>query len=201
MSLVSLVKDAEIQALLNPIIQTIPRTLELPLKVPAQRPRARLVGTAFDYAVRFELQRLSPHARTRPWIAENAAAAVALASLTKVNVQGISTSPISTKVAATYQRIVAEARAFVGAYLAKQSTTATDREEMAKHALRLARLDAYYRNEYLDPEPETIARGDLPDLVEQCLRRAALPDPRPPGTARTRILFAARSDPARIQVL
>jgi hypothetical protein len=159
------VKDAEIQALLNPIIQTIPRTLELPLKVPAQRPRARLVGTAFDYAVRFELQRLSPHARTRPWIAENAAAAVALASLTKVNVQGISTSPISTKVAATYQRIVAEARAFVGAYLAKQSTTATDREEMAKHALRLARLDAYYRNEYLDPEPETIARGDLPDLV------------------------------------
>jgi len=63
-----------------------------------------------------------------------------------------------------YQHIVDDARMSLNSYVAAPQPTAGAREDMAKHALRLARLDAYIRAGYLDPEPEKIEPGDLPDL-------------------------------------
>lgn len=43
------------------------------IKVKPRSKRYSLVGTAFDYLLRFELQRRAPHAISRPWIAKAAA--------------------------------------------------------------------------------------------------------------------------------
>jgi hypothetical protein len=74
MSLSSLLEtDSELTAYLRNLVAT-PR---LPSPPPAllAPPRSRnygLVGAAFDYLLRWQLQRATPHARTRRWVAEAA---------------------------------------------------------------------------------------------------------------------------------
>jgi hypothetical protein len=74
MSLSSLLEtDSELTAYLRNLVAT-PR---LPSPRPALRAPPRsgnygLVGTAFDYLLRWHLQRATPHACTRPWAAEAA---------------------------------------------------------------------------------------------------------------------------------
>ena len=50
----------------------LPRKINVPLKVESCSPRYMLIGTAFDYLLRFELQRQAPHAVTDSLVAEAA---------------------------------------------------------------------------------------------------------------------------------
>src|SRR5262249_4708806 len=43
---------------------------DAPLRFPTRSTRHRLLGTGFDYLLRFELSRLAPHAVDRGWVAE-----------------------------------------------------------------------------------------------------------------------------------
>jgi len=70
MSLSDFVDLPEIRALLEPLLPREPIQLRRPLRVPAARNSGGLVGTAFDYAVRFELQRRHPRAHAKRWLAE-----------------------------------------------------------------------------------------------------------------------------------
>ncbi|MBZ4402418.1 hypothetical protein [Myxococcus sp. AS-1-15] len=45
-------------------------TLHSPLLVPSETKNAALIGTAFDYLLRFELERRISFSATRPWVAE-----------------------------------------------------------------------------------------------------------------------------------
>src|SRR5258708_21515022 len=67
MSADALLKDKQIQDLLD---RMLPNDAwpKVRLKAPALRNSSGLVGTAFDYAVRFELERRHPGARTEPWV-------------------------------------------------------------------------------------------------------------------------------------
>src|SRR5436309_627677 len=70
MSLTSFLKLADVKtkvALLRPKGQ---RRIPVPVKASPRTKRPPLVGTAFDYLLRFELQRRAPHAVAYPWIAE-----------------------------------------------------------------------------------------------------------------------------------
>ncbi|MCS6925557.1 MAG: hypothetical protein NZ578_06605 [Candidatus Binatia bacterium] len=72
MSLPSFVSMPDVKAKLKPIRPKLPRKLHTPLKVAPRRKRYTLVGTAFDYLLRFELQRRAPHAISEAWAAEYA---------------------------------------------------------------------------------------------------------------------------------
>lgn len=72
MSLTSFVGMPDVKAKLKPLRPKLPRRLSAPVKVEPRSKRYMLVGTAFDYLLRFELQRRAPHAISERWVAESA---------------------------------------------------------------------------------------------------------------------------------
>jgi hypothetical protein len=96
-------------------------------------------GTAFDYTMRFYLQKLNPSAKVRRWLAEESAAMVVASrgetARTKNHVLGI----------------VATAKDCVRAYL--KGRDAKPGAELIRAALDLAQLDLVYRIGLLDLQP------------------------------------------------
>ena len=101
-----------------------------------------LVGTAFDYLIRFEIRRRAPHAIARQWVAEHAPdiiwhedekGAVGMDLLTDAD-PADHLPP--EEVARRIRRILADARAAVNAYQATQAPTDAQRAELSGHALR-----------------------------------------------------------------
>ena len=181
LSVTSLVRNSRVKKLFDGLLSQVPKVLDIPLKVPPldswNGGHFGLVGIAFDYLIRFELQRRCLHTRTegRGWIAEGAAELL----LSKIHL-GIS-QPTSTsawpcnstiyEMARRYENIVSEAKSFLITHYLKDAVPESQpsfesRRTMAEHALRLARLDPYYRNGYLDPEPEKIELGDVDNLLK-----------------------------------
>ena len=71
MSASQLIKMPEMAARLKPLRPALPRKIGAPLKVaPRTMNDYSLVGTAFDYLLRFEIERRAPYAKSRPWVAE-----------------------------------------------------------------------------------------------------------------------------------
>ena len=62
----------EVAAKIKPLRPKLPRKIPVQLKVEPRSKRYTLVGSAFDYLLRFELQRLAPHAVSHRWISEEA---------------------------------------------------------------------------------------------------------------------------------
>ena len=63
----------DVKAKFKPLRPKLPRKITAPLKVQPRSRRYMMVGTAFDYLLRFELQRLAPHAVCERLVAETAA--------------------------------------------------------------------------------------------------------------------------------
>ncbi|HLQ26261.1 MAG TPA: hypothetical protein VK138_10330 [Acidiferrobacterales bacterium] len=72
MSLTSFLDMPEVTAKIKPLRPKLPRKIAAPLKAEPRSNRYMLVGTAFDYFLRFELQRRAPHAIAERWVAEHA---------------------------------------------------------------------------------------------------------------------------------
>src|SRR5262245_47234060 len=72
MSLTSFLDLPDVKARVKPFRPKLPRKITVPLKVEPRSNRYMLVGTAFDYLLRFELQRLASHAVSERWVAEYA---------------------------------------------------------------------------------------------------------------------------------
>jgi hypothetical protein len=175
MSLTHLVHDREVRRLMQPLLPTRPIRLRLRLKVPPGRMSGGLVGTAFDYAARFELQRRYPHARVARWVAEGALDAVRFLLVAgnvggsgivsrSVTQDGEILSEIDSEMAARWKTIIQAARKSVGSYIHDPSPSSAMQDDIFKHALRLARIDPYYRCLAVDPEPEYIDPRDLADI-------------------------------------
>jgi|SRR5882724_8531034 len=175
MSLSDFVDLPEIRALLEPLLPREPIQLRRPLRVPAARNSGGLVGTAFDYAVRFELQRRHPRAHAKRWLAELSLELVEpIAEITAPDDPTLSfilqddegpvVSSVDSKLAMRWRAIVLDARAAVDAYLGDPAPSPRLRDEILAHALRLARIDSYYRVGWVDPEPELVDIRDVADL-------------------------------------
>src|SRR4051794_1407009 len=72
MSLTSFLKMRDVADKVKPLRPKLPRKIDVPLRIEPRSNRYPMVGTAFDYLLRFELHRRAPHAVTERWIAERA---------------------------------------------------------------------------------------------------------------------------------
>src|SRR5262249_48592271 len=63
------------------------------------------------------------------------------------------------------EKVVAEAKAALAIYLSTKSPTRSDREQIARHACRLNRLESVYRRSDLEPEFESVDPKDVLDLL------------------------------------
>jgi hypothetical protein len=69
MSVTTFVREKEHAAKLRILRPPPPRAIGVPLLVPPRSNRYGLIGTAFDYLLRFDIKRRAPHAISKPWAA------------------------------------------------------------------------------------------------------------------------------------
>ena len=185
MSLTTFVDQDEVAARLRAFVPDMPRTFSIPIKVEPRTTNYSRVGTAFDYLLRFEIQRRAPYAQARSWVAESA-----LVHLEKGGVIFLSTfkavcersqrsaSPppasswtfdgVSGRIPSMVERarkVVEAARSAVSDFMTKRKVSRKQREEVASHALRLARLDLVVRRGIFDPRLEEVNDDEVEELL------------------------------------
>ncbi len=176
MALTDLVRQKDVAARLDAVIPPFRRQLGVPICVKCSSGRPRLIGTAFDYALRFEVQLRSPCAADGAWAAEHALDLLARdAELAEV-VAGFGTVKIGSasrrlddpgiivtpRFARQARRVVDGARRFLRSRRGRPVRQSA-RNMIAAHAVRLAKLDPYYRAGYLDP---TFAKAGAREVRE-----------------------------------
>lgn len=169
MSLTSFVGMPDVKDKLKPLRPKLPRKLNVPLKAEPRSKRYMLVGTAFDYLLRFEFQRRAPHAVSEGWIAENALEIVFGSALVGMDLMANAAPDVHLppeEVAKRVRTLLENARAAVDVYLTVKAPTVAMQAEIAAHAIRLAKLDSVYRAWRLEPGFEEASSEDAQDLVD-----------------------------------
>ncbi len=172
MSLTTYVKAPDITSRIREFRPNLPRSLGVPIKVPARSKRYTLIGTAFDYFLRFELKRRAPHSIETEWVAEHCVRTTSTAErgnsmvFGPVSISGDEGSlTLLDSMAEVVPSVIRKARADVADYVSSNFANQAARSSIAAHAIRLAKIDAIYRAGYLDP---TLADA-LPEDVEELL--------------------------------
>jgi len=144
MSLTSLIKNPDVRKKFKDEFprQPVPRKKE-PIAPPLTK-HYGLVGTAFDYLLRFYLKRLNPKAKTSPWVAEMVPDLLA----------------DNKRLQKKAQRVVADAKKAYAHYLKSGKID----KRLLKSVLSLAQLDPIYRSGTDEYEIGKIDERDLQDL-------------------------------------
>ena len=130
MSITSFVKEKDVRAIVKVMRPPPPHKLGVPLIVLSRSNRQSLIGTAFDYLLRFELERRARWAVVGKWIAEAAVeklqALAAAETLTTLSAEGN-----------RLRAIIESARDAHCHYIARCSVTRRQKEEVAEWAIEL----------------------------------------------------------------
>lgn len=121
-----------------------------------------LVGTAFDYLMRFYLKRLNPNAVTRQWVAEYSLAhLIQRFSPDVVYGNGGIVSYTETELTKKAQWIIKQAETGYLEYLSSGQLT----DQLIESAVCLAQLDFFYRSSMpIDPNLGTVDKEAVDDL-------------------------------------
>jgi hypothetical protein len=168
MSLTSFVVRPEVSAKIKPLRPNISRKIVVSLRVEPRSNRYMLIGAAFDYLLRFELQRRAPNAISRNWVAESAPEIIQQQAERAAEGGGVfleSDIPLK-EVAERSRRIISESREAVANYIISDGTDREKQEYLAACAIRLARLDLIYRALRLDPHFDEADINDIQDLLD-----------------------------------
>lgn len=158
MSVTTLIRHPEIRAVLDPFVDELEyREFRAgPMRVDASCTDRSRMGTAFDYALRLELMRVAPQAKSNRWVAESAAEILHARAL-EGNAQAV-------RVAKRALTRVKNARIFARKYRRASTVDDDSLRRLCDHALKLARLDPAYRAAYLGPD--LVGRNTEEDIEE-----------------------------------
>ncbi len=190
MSLTSFIQKADVKAKLKPLRPGPPRKIPAALAVEPRSKRNQMVGTAFDYLLRFELQRRAPHSVARCWTAEAAPdliwkktdrgggwgltlyrddrGVVSVARDAQSATAAVKQeSGLAQGMADRARKVIETAKLAHSAYLKTASPTRSDQADVAGHAIRLAKLTALVASRWqgFDPTFEEAAGEDVEDLL------------------------------------
>jgi hypothetical protein len=123
--------------------------------------RYSLVGTAFDYLMRFYLKWLTPDAVTSQWIAELVFRAPLFSEEVVINAKSGEAIPFrETELTKKVRWIIEQAKDDYSHYLSSGQIT----DQLIESALRLAQLDPIFRAWIVDENLGNVYREDLDDL-------------------------------------
>lgn len=161
MSLTTLIREPDVAARLNEFCPKVGKLREASTRAEPLTRRYALVGTAFDYALRFELQRRNPRAVTRPWVCEHAPARI------RVVAPSLDTEAVhrTEALVSRAEEEIRSAKRCVASYVKRSRVTRKHRTEMAAHTLRLAKLDAVFRSGYIDDD-SNVDPDDVSDVIQ-----------------------------------
>ncbi|MEW6587250.1 MAG: hypothetical protein AB1442_16780 [Nitrospirota bacterium] len=140
-------------------------TVEKALLAPPLSNRYGLVGTAFDYLMRFYLKWLNQDAVTREWIAEHSITNLFSPLLKDVGINGETGEIISyteTELTRKAHWIIEQAKVDYSTYLSSGQIS----QQLLESALRLAQLDPIFRVGFVDENLGTIYKEDIDDLQQ-----------------------------------
>jgi hypothetical protein len=124
-----------------------------------------LVGTAFDYLLRFEIKRRAPHAVCQRWIAELVPDMIwsktDTGSFGLLLGEGIEPEQLAQHA----RKIVQDGLVALEAYTSCPAPTPVQQADLAAHAIRWAKLDSVARVRKLDPQFAEAAPEDVQDLL------------------------------------
>ncbi len=169
MSLTALLRDKGARAAIDTLLTNVGERPSLELQVPPASRNHAVVGIAFDYAVRFELARQFG-GEQRPWIAERVADLVGPISSSRADgmtdrSEGNPVSTVDRSTARRWIQVVQQARKAEKRYSSTGTPSKAQRNAMVRHALRLARLDPFYRAGYVDERAGEVDPSDVADIV------------------------------------
>lgn len=175
MSLTSFLDIHDVAEGLKPLRPTSPRKIDAALRVQPRTDHYGIVGTAFDYLLRFEIQRRAAHAIVRRWVADHAADHIcgtggydvvidAETGCVERSLNDSHPTP-ATETPNRVHAVVENAKSSVAACLKTRIPKDAQRAELAAHAIRLARLDTFIRAGRLDPQFEHADQEDVEDLL------------------------------------
>lgn len=155
-----------------------PPRIHTPMRAPPVTDHYALIGTAFDYLLRFEVQRRYPRAVAQTWVAQDGVDTLVRLSRAPdakgrvmlhyrvIGGPGTSLDRKSLgKFAGTGRRILAVAKREVATYTNLSDPSATEKFGAAEHALRLAKLDGLFRRGEIDVTMDSSDEGDVHDLL------------------------------------
>ena len=143
MSLTSFIKEPDVR---KKFAETFPLPkidLKAEMKAPPVTKNYSLVGTAFDYLLRFYIKQHNPDAITKEWVAE-------------IALQCIGDAVLKNKL----QKTVDGAMVVYQNYLKDGKLT----DDVLRIAILLAKIDPIYRAGYIDPNIDVVDKGDIQDL-------------------------------------
>lgn len=142
--------------------------LKAELRVPSVAPNRPLMGTAFDYLLRFHLARAMPFATSRQWAAENALALVRKlpdGALVMAGYEFPGDYREASLVCDQMERIIRLAKRLLAAFIAGGPLS----NALIRSAINLAHCDTYYRAGRLDEKfgkPYPAQVDELRRLIE-----------------------------------
>ncbi len=170
MSLTSFLEMSDVAARLKALRPKVPRKLDAPLRVEPRSNRYTIVGTAFDYLLRFELQRRAPHAVSRKWMAESTPDLLwpkgddGMAVMRDELCAACQLPP--EEAGRRARAIVQNAKTALDVHLKTKAPQRAELGPLAAHAIRLAKLDEVVRAlRPLDPHFEAADPEDVEDLL------------------------------------
>lgn len=172
MSLTRFVALPDVKAKIKPFRPPPPRKISAALRVEPRTKRYTMIGTAFDYFLRFELQRRAPHAIAERWIAEYVPDKIWMKTGTAEFgtdfLLGVDPALyMEPEQVADYARgLLTEAKAAVAAYAATKTPDKNSHAKLASYAIRLAKLDPVFRAGRLAPDFRSADPADIEDLME-----------------------------------
>ncbi|MFA5303302.1 MAG: hypothetical protein WC393_02070 [Candidatus Nanoarchaeia archaeon] len=143
MSLISFINESDVKKKFAETFNLPKIELKVELKAPPITKNYSLVGTAFDYLLRFYIKKHNPYAKTNPWIAELA-------------LKCLKDGDLKTKL----EKKLEIAKLIYKNYLTNGILT----DEVIKTTLILAKIDPIYRAGYIDKNFDEIDEGDIQDL-------------------------------------
>ena len=163
MSLTSFLKNKDVKEQFRQQFSMPKLRAEKALLAPPLSNRYSLVGTAFDYLMRFYLKWLNPDAVTSKWVAEYVITNPFSPLLTDVAIDGETREIISyteTELTRKAHWIIEQAKTDYSTYLSSGQIS----QQLLESALRLAQLDPIYRAGYVDENLGTVYKEDVDDL-------------------------------------
>lgn len=143
MSLTSFIQEHDVRSKFKETFPLPKIELNSDMKAPPVTTHYPLVGTAFDYLLRFYIKKMNSSAKTSTWVAE--------ASLDLVK---------GHKIHSRVQKIINDSKILYKNYL----KTGKLNDGLLMASLMLAKTDAIYRAGYIDPEIDVVDEGDVKDL-------------------------------------
>jgi len=162
MSLTSFLRNKDVKERFRQEFQKPRFSAKKDLLAPPLTKRYSLVGTAFDYLLRFYLQHLNPEAVATRWVAE-LSINHPLSPLPANVVLDVDSDRISfteTEQTRKVRRIIEQAKEAHSNYLSSGELT----DEVIESTLLLAQLDPIFRAGFIDENIGTVHQEDVADL-------------------------------------